>query len=60
MQEKLQQVRLVSRAKCCLIAEKGMSESEAHRYIEKAAMDSRRDRADVAQEILDSFDPSGV
>ena len=60
MQEKLQQVRLVSRAKCCLIAEKGMSESEAHRYIEKTAMDSRRDRADVAQEILDSFDPSGV
>ena len=60
MQEKLQQVRLVSRAKCCLIAERGMSEAEAHRYIEKNAMDTRRDRAEIAQEILDSYDPSGV
>ena len=60
MQEKLQQVRLVSRAKCCLIAERGMSEAEAHRYIEKNAMDTRRDRTEIAQEILDSYDPSGV
>ena len=60
MQEKIAQVRLVSRAKCCLIAERGMSEAEAHRYIEKNAMDTRRDRAEIAQEILDSYDPSGV
>ena len=60
LQVKLQQVRLVSRAKCCLIAERGMSEAEAHRYIEKNAMDTRRDRAEIAQEILDSYDPSGV
>lgn len=37
-----------------------MSEAEAHRYIEKNAMDTRRDRAEIAQEILDSYDPSGV
>ena len=60
MQEKLQQVRLVSRAKCWLTAARGMSEAEAHRYIEKNAMDTRRDRAEIAQEILDSYDPSGV
>ena len=28
------------------------------RYIEKKAMDTRRDRAEVAQEILDSYDPA--
>ena len=58
MQEKLAQVRLVSRAKCCLIELGHMTEAEAHRYIEKKAMDTRRDRADVAQEILDSYDPA--
>ena len=35
MQEKLAQVRLVSRAKCCLIELGRMTEAEAHRYIEK-------------------------
>ena len=28
------------------------------RYIEKKAMDTRRDRTEVAQEILDSYDPA--
>ena len=58
LQEKLAQVRLVSRAKCCLIELGHMTEAEAHRYIEKKAMDTRRDRAEVAQEILDSYDPA--
>ena len=60
MQEKLAQVRLVSRAKCCLIQHEQMTEMEAHRYIEKTAMDTRRDRTEVAQDILDSYDPLGV
>ncbi len=60
MQEKLAQVRLVSRAKCCLIQHEQMTETEAHRYIEKTAMDTRRDRTEVAQDILDSYDPLGV
>lgn len=60
MQEKLAQVRLVSRAKCCLIQHEQMTEMEAHRYIEKTAMDTRRDRTEVAQNILDSYDPLGV
>lgn len=56
MQEKIAQVRLVSRAKCCLIERKGMTEADAHRLIEKRAMDTRRDRAEIAQEILDSYE----
>ena len=60
MQEKLAQVRLVSRAKCCLIQHEQITEMEAHRYIEKTAMDTRRDRTEVAQDILDSYDPLGV
>ena len=51
--DKIAQLRLVDRAKCYLIEHKGMSEAEAHRMIEKIAMDTRRDRAEVAAEILE-------
>ena len=43
----------MDRAKCYLIEHKGTSEAEAHRMIEKTAMDTRRDRAEVAAEILE-------
>ena len=60
LQEKIAQVRLVSRAKCCLIEHEHLTEAEAHRYIEKQAMDTRRDRTEVAQEVLDSYEDMGV
>ena len=56
MQEKIAQVRLVSHAKCCLVEREQMNEDAAHRYIEKRAMDTRRSRAEIAQEILDSYE----
>ena len=37
-----------------------MTEAEAHRYLEKTAMDTRRSRAQVAQDVLDSLDPDAV
>ena len=55
LQEKIAQVRLVNRAKCCLIEHEHMTEAEAHRYLEKQAMDTRRDRAEVAQEVLEEY-----
>lgn len=55
LQEKLVQVRLVCRAKCCLVEHRKLTEAEAHRYIEKQAMDSRRDRTEIAQEILEEY-----
>lgn len=51
--DKIAQLRLVDRAKCYLIARRGMSEADAHRLIEKQAMDTRRSRGEVAQEILE-------
>ena len=60
LQEKIAQVRLVSRAKCCLIEHEHLTEAEAHHYIEKQAMDTRRDRTEVAQEVLDSYEGMGV
>ena len=39
LQEKMQDIRTVNRAKWLLIGELNMTEQEAHRYIEKQAMD---------------------
>ena len=55
LQDKIGQLRLVSRAKCCLVEHAHMTEAEAHRYLEKQAMDTRRDRAEVAQEVLEEY-----
>ena len=52
--DKIAQLRLVDRAKCFLIEKQGMTEMEAHRLIEKTAMDTRRSRGEVAQEILET------
>ena len=51
--DKIAQLRLVDRAKCFLIEHRGMTETAAHRMIEKQAMDSRRSRGEIAQEILE-------
>ena len=54
LQDKLTQLRLVDRAKCFLIEKRGMTEAEAHRLIEKTAMDTRKSRGEVAEDILDA------
>ena len=52
VEEKIQEIRLINQAKWLLIERRGMSEAEAHRWIEKQAMDRRMPRRQVAMEIL--------
>ena len=56
LHRKLDELRLVDRAKCLLIERRHLSEAEAHRAIEKQAMDQRLTRARVAQLILDRYE----
>ena len=56
LHRKLDEIRLVDRAKCLLIERRHLSEAEAHRAIEKQAMDQRLTRARVAQLILDRYE----
>lgn len=49
---KIEELKLIDRAKWMLITEKGMDEAAAHRYIEKGAMDSRMTRADYARAVI--------
>lgn len=55
MEEKMKEIRLVNRAKWVLIDELKMSETDAHRYIEKQAMDHCVSRREIAEEIISTY-----
>jgi response regulator NasT len=52
LSEQLATRKVVDRAKGRLIDEKGMTEADAFRHIQKRAMDERRPMREVAQEVL--------
>ena len=52
LEEKMDEIRVVNRAKWKLIDEKGMSEDDAHKYIGKLAMDQCITRREAAESIL--------
>lgn len=52
IEEKMKEIRIVNRAKWLLISELKFDEPEAHRYIEKQAMDRCISKRVVAEEIL--------
>ena len=56
LQTKIEEARLVNRAKCILIQYLKLTEPQAHRYIEKQAMDQRLSKTEVAQNILKTYE----
>ena len=56
LQEKMTDIRTINRAKWLLIEQLRMTESEAHYYIERQAMDTRLSRREVAESIIRSYD----
>lgn len=55
IEEKMEEIRIVNRAKWLLISEIKMDESDAHRYIEKQAMDRCISRREVAESIIKTY-----
>lgn len=55
VEEKMEEIRVVNRAKWLLISELKMEESQAHRYIEKQAMDRCIPKREVAEEIIKTY-----
>jgi len=53
--EKMEEIRLCNRAKWLLIDRVGMTEPDAHRYIEKAAMDRCTTRRAIAESIIKTY-----
>jgi AmiR/NasT family two-component response regulator len=56
LESKMKEIRLVNRAKWLLIDRLKMSEEEAHRYIEKAAMDDCVSKGVVAEGIIKTYE----
>lgn len=54
-EEKIEELRIVSKAKILLVEKKKMTEDEAHRYIGKQAMDRGVSRRRIAERILDDL-----
>ena len=52
---KMAELRIVNRAKWILIENLGLSELEAHRVIEKQAMDERQSKREVAETIIRTY-----
>ena len=56
LHSKLEELKLISRAKAVLIEYLKLTEPQAHRYIEKQAMDLGLTRQQVAQNILKTYE----
>lgn len=55
LEDKMAEIRLVNHAKWVLIQSCNMTEPDAHRYIEKQAMDRCLTRREVAQGVLQTY-----
>lgn len=52
IEDKMDEIRIVNKAKWMLIEHEGMTEAEAHRYIEKQSMDNCTTKRSTAEEII--------
>lgn len=55
LEEKMEEIRLVNRAKGLLMDNLKMTEAEAHRYIEKAAMDNCEKKSTIARNLIKTY-----
>lgn len=55
LEEKMEEIRLVNRAKGLLMDNLKMTEAEAHRYIEKAAMDNCEKKSVIAKNLIKTY-----
>ena len=55
LEKRLKEMKAINRAKGYLIEIENMSEEEAHRYIEKTAMDECVKKIEVAEKIIERY-----
>ena len=56
LHRELEDIKVINRAKLVLVTRLSMTEPEAHRYIEKQAMDVRTTKRAVAESILKTYE----
>ncbi|HHZ06031.1 MAG TPA: ANTAR domain-containing protein [Clostridiales bacterium] len=52
----VEEIKIIHRAKCTLMQCLAMSEPQAHRYLEKQAMDMRQSKRKVAEQVLNTYE----
>ncbi|MEG0766257.1 MAG: ANTAR domain-containing protein [Clostridia bacterium] len=57
LQRKMADIQWITRAKCVLMQYLGMTEAQAHRYLEKQAMDRQISKRAVAEGVLRAYEP---
>ncbi len=53
--ERLEEIKIINRAKLLLIEHQHLTEDEAHKYLEKRAMDFRQSKIKIAKNIIDEY-----
>lgn len=56
LEEKMDEIRLVNRAKWILISHLSMTEEDAHRYIEKRAMNQCVSKKEIALDLIKTYE----
>ena len=56
LKQKIEDIRIIDRAKCMLISYLSLTEQESHRFIEKQTMDLRTTKRAIAEEILKTYE----
>ena len=54
-EEKIREIKDINRAKLLLMENESMSEEEAHKFIEKTAMNKRASRDAVAKAVIERY-----
>lgn len=54
--QKIADIKIIERAKIILVSYFNMNEKEAHKYIEKQAMDTRKTKRNIAEELLKTYE----
>jgi len=55
LKQKIEDIRIIDKAKCLLISYLSLTEQESHRFIEKQAMDLRSTKRLIAEEIVKTY-----
>lgn len=56
LQKKIDEIRVINRAKFALMQYLKFTEQQAHRYLEKQAMDMRKTKREIAVEIIKTYE----
>ena len=56
LERQIDDIKIINRAKLCLMQYLKLTEEQAHRHLQKQAMDLRRSQREVAEDILSTYD----